>query len=115
MERPHPLDELTELADPETDSVPTLGIIGVAVTDATSEMLPGLRVSSGVYVAAHTDVSSGNDVPLAAGDVIHSVNGIDVRSIDALRVLVDGAKANSALILQIERDGQLVFVTCHIY
>jgi serine protease Do len=115
MERPHLLDELTGLADPEKDSVPTLGIIGVAVTAATSEMLPGLRVPSGVYVAARTDVSSGNDVPLAAGDVIHSVNGIDVRSIDALRVLVNAAKANSELILQIERDGQLVFVTCQIY
>jgi S1-C subfamily serine protease len=68
-----------------------------------------------VFVAARTQVSSGNEVPLVAGDVIHAVNSFAVRSVDGLRVLVDDAKANSELVLQIERNRQLLFVTCRIY
>jgi serine protease Do len=114
-ERPHPIDELAELTDPEKSSVPKLGIIGVDVGDVTAVLLPGLRISSGVLVAARTQVSSGNDVPLVAGDVIHAVNSFVVRTVDSLRVLVDDAKANSELVLQIERNGQLQFITCQIY
>jgi S1-C subfamily serine protease len=115
MERPHPLDELAELADPEKSSIPKLGIIGVDVADATAALLPGLRITSGVFVAARTEVSSGNEVPLVTGDVIHSVNGFAVRSVDGLRVLMDDVKTNSDLVLQIERNGQLLFVTCQMY
>jgi S1-C subfamily serine protease len=60
-------------------------------------------------------VSSENDVPLVAGDVIHAMNGFAVRSVDGLRVLMDDVKANSSFVLQIERNGQLQFVTCRVY
>jgi hypothetical protein len=43
------------------------------------------------------------------------VNRFSVRSIEGLRVLVDEVKANGELVLQIERNGQLLFVTCQIY
>jgi serine protease Do len=114
-ERPHPTDQLAELADPEKSSLPMLGIIGVDVGEATAPLLPGLRISSGVFVAARTQMSSGNDVPLMVGDVIHSVGNVTVRSLDGLRVLVEGAKADTELVLQVERNGQLLFVTCQIY
>ncbi len=114
-ERPHPIDALAGLADPEKNAVPKLGIIGVDVGDATAPLLPGLRLSSGVFVAARTQVASGNDVPLVVGDVIHAVNSFAVRSVDGLQVLANDVKANSELVLQIERDGQLLFVTCQIY
>jgi serine protease Do len=114
-ERPHAIDALAELADPEKSAIPKLGIIGVDVGDATAALLPGLRISSGVFVAARIQVSTGNEVPLIAGDVIHSVNAYAVRSLDGLRVLVDDVKPNSELVLQIERNGQLQFVTCQIY
>jgi serine protease Do len=115
MERPHPIDELAGLADPEKSSIVRLGIVGIDVGDDTALLLPGLRISSGVFVAARTQVSSGNEVPLAAGDVIHAMNNFAVRSVDGLRVLMDDVKANSDLVLQIERSGQLQFVTCRIY
>jgi S1-C subfamily serine protease len=114
-ERPHPIDDLTGLTDPELSSIPKLGIIGIDVDDATADLLPGLRIPSGVLVAARTLESSGNEVPLLAGDVIHSVNDFVVRSIDGLRVLIDDVKANSELAVQIERNGRLLFVTCQIY
>jgi len=114
-ERPHPIDELAGLADPEQSTVPKLGIIGIDVADETAALLPTLRIPSGVFVAARSHASSGNDVPLVAGDVIHAVNSFAVRSIDGLRVLVDDAKGGAELVLQIERNGQLQSVTCQIY
>jgi serine protease Do len=115
VERPHPIDDLADLADPEVSSIPRLGIIGIDVEDATAALLPALRISSGVFVAARTLVSSGSEVPLLAGDVIHSLNSFAVRSIDGLRVLMDGVTGNSDVVLQIERNGRLLFVTCEIY
>jgi len=114
-ELPHPIDDVSALADPEKGSVPKLGIIGIDVADETAPLLPALRISSGVFVVARTRALSGNGVPLVAGDVIHAVNGIRVKSIDGLRVLLGDATTDSELVLQIERGGQLQFATCRIY
>jgi serine protease Do len=114
-ERPHPIDELAALADPDKSAIPKLGIIGVDVGDAMTGLAPEPRIPSGVFVAARIDRLSGNEVPLVAGDVIHALNSFAVRSVDGLRVLIDDAKANTELVLQIERNGQLLFVTCEIY
>jgi serine protease Do len=114
-ERPHPIDELAAVADLDKSAIAKLGIIGVDVGAATAGLLPEPRISSGVFVAARIDKSSGDEVPLAAGDVIHALNGFAVRSVDGLRVLIDDAKADTELVLQIERNGQLQFVTCEIY
>jgi S1-C subfamily serine protease len=50
-----------------------------------------------------------------AGDVIHAVNRFEVRSVDGLRLLVDDAKTNGEIVLQIERNAQLMYLTCQIY
>ena len=44
------------------------------------------------------------------GDCIHAVNGVNIRSIDALRVFLDSADTQSGIVLQIERQGGLMFV-----
>ncbi|MCU1384721.1 MAG: mucD 3 [Acidobacteria bacterium] len=113
--RPHLIAELATLADPDKSAIPQLGIIGIDVGDATAGSLPQPRIASGVFVAARIEKSSGYEVPLAAGDVIHALNGFTVRSVDGLRVLIDDAKTDTELVLQIERNGQLQFVTCQIY
>ena len=115
VERPHPIDELAALADPEKNALPGLGIIGLDITDAMPGLTSGLRIPSGVLVVARTLVPSGNVVPLAAGDVIHTANDVSVAGLDALRTLVEKARAHNDLVLQIERNGQLFFVTCQIY
>jgi serine protease Do len=114
-ERPHALDALAGMANPESSAVGKLGILGIDVGAEMASLIGDLRIPSGVLVAARTQPGSGNDVPLVPGDLVHAVNGVSVRSVDALRVLVDDAKADSPLILQIERNGQLLFVTCRIY
>ena len=53
-ERPHPIDRLADLSDPEKSAVPQLGIIGIDINDDTAALLPSLRIPSGVLVAART-------------------------------------------------------------
>ena len=48
---------------------------------------------------------------LKLGDVIYSVNTSPVSSLDALRQAVNGLKNVDPLVLQIERDGKLMFLT----
>ena len=114
VERPHEIDELGDLADPDKNAVLKLGVIGADLDEATTKLLPDLRIASGVLVTARR-LELDTDSPLMAGDVIHAVNTITVRSLDALRVLLDGLKPNSEIVLQIERDHRLMFVTTVIY
>jgi serine protease Do len=104
-------DQLAHLADPIENSVRQLGIVGFDITPATATLVPGLRIASGVLVAAREQTAKLADVPLATGDVIHAVNGFVVRSLDGLRVLLQGLKDDRPVVLQIERKGQLMFRT----
>jgi S1-C subfamily serine protease len=67
-------------------------------------------VSSGVIVAARAADPS-VDISLTTGDVIHAINGVEVETIAALRSALDHLASNTAVVLQIERDGRLMFVS----
>jgi serine protease Do len=107
-------DRLAALADPVTNSVPQLGIVGVDITDETAALITGLRITSGVLVAAREQASRDTANPLTAGDIIHSINGFTVRSLDGLRAILDGFKARSRIVLRIERERRLRFVSTRL-
>ena len=113
-EEPRMPGRLTSLADPAISGVPQLGILGVDITEETVKLLPDLRIRSGVFVAARNEASELTDNPLTTGDVVHAVNAFTVRSLDGLRVILDGIKANTRMVLQIERDGHLRYVTIRL-
>ena len=103
------------LARPEDHLVPRLGVLGLSMTSDLAAMLPDLRVASGVVVAgASGEVVPGSDGQLEAGDVIHAVNGRAVRTLPELRAAVDGLKVGDAVVLQVERDAELLYVTLRI-
>ena len=78
-------------------------------TSKNVEMFSGLRIPSGVIVAAKA-ADSKVDVSLASGDVIHAINGAPVDTIESLRSALDRLKPNAAVVLQIEREGKLMFI-----
>jgi S1-C subfamily serine protease len=68
-------------------------------------------VPSGVMVVGHTSDGPGaTDMDFAAGDTIHSVNGTPVTSVAELRHALDGLKPRCAVAVQIERNGQFIFL-----
>jgi serine protease Do len=111
MQREHNVDRLTDLVDPEKNLVSKLGILGIEVDKKISQMLPGLREASGVIVAARLAGFGGTENSLAVGDVIHALNGMTVISLDFLRSTLDAIKPNNPVVLQIEREGIMMYTT----
>ncbi len=108
-EQPHNVDKLAELANSERNLVKRLGILGVDLTPDMAQMLPQLRIQSGVIVAARTAGAS-SEIPLATGDVIHGVNAKSVSNLEELRAALSAVKPGGAIALQIERDSKLSYI-----
>jgi serine protease Do len=111
------VDDPTRFADlvnPEENLIPRLGILGIAIDKKLAALLPDLRNSYGVVVAAGstTDLTSGTG--LNPGDVIYSVNGTPVASVGALKTKLDEYKAGQPVVMQVERSGVLMFVTIEL-
>ncbi len=102
-------DDLAGLANVERSGVAQLGILGIEITPKIADMISDLRIPSGVIVAAKA-AGAMVDVGLAPGDVIHSLNGTVITSLDALRAGLGRLKPGDAVVLQVERDGRLAFV-----
>jgi serine protease Do len=103
-----------DMVNPEDNLIPRLGILGIGIDKKLAQMLPDLRNSYGVVVAAGstTDVVSGTG--LQVGDVIYSVNGSPVSTVAALKKKLDEYKLGEPAVMQIERSGQLMFVTIEL-
>jgi serine protease Do len=111
IERGDDPDRFAGMVRPEEHLVKRLGVLGLTFTEPLSALLPDLRVPSGVVVAAATR----NGPPawegeLQPGDVIHAVNRTAVKDMSALRAAVDELKVGDALVLLIEREGQMLFL-----
>jgi serine protease Do len=100
-----------DLVKPETNQVPKLGIIGIALTKELGEALPETRKPYGIVVAARSgDGEYTGQGGLKLGDVIYSVNNVPTATLDALRKAVDGLGPADPLVMQIERDGKLLYL-----
>jgi len=111
VERANDPERFEDLVTEKDNSIAKLGILGVTVDDKVSALLPPLRVRSGVLVAAKTIAGSSNfGDELVAGDVIHAVNGKNVKNIPCLRDTLASLSSDSPVVLQVERSGTLQFV-----
>jgi serine protease Do len=111
------VDDPTRFADlvnPEDNLVPRLGILAIGIDKRLAAMLPDLRNSYGIVVAAGstTDLTSGTG--LHPGDVIYSVNGTPVVTVSALKTKLDEYKPGQPVVMQVERSGVLMFVTIEL-
>jgi serine protease Do len=101
-----------DLVKPEENRVEKLGIVGVPITKDVAALLPGTRKPYGVIVAARTGESEySGQGGLKLGDVIYSVNTTPVSTLEALRNAVNNLKVSDPLVMQIERDGSLLYLT----
>lgn len=110
VEQRDDMDRLADSLDPVNDIVPRLGILGVQIDSKIAAMVPDLRRSSGVIVAARTAFGATVDSGLQTGDVIHALNGVTIISLDALKEGIDRLKSGDAVVLQVERDGKLQYL-----
>lgn len=91
-----------------TNLIPKLGILCSELKSKGDA--PNSRSRHGVLVeakAATSDLSNS----LVAGDVIRSINRTAISSVAQLRSLIDGAKPGDPIVLQVERQGHLFFLS----
>ncbi len=111
VDRPHKEDSLADVADPAKNLVRPLSILGIELTLDLAQSLPDLRIPTGVIVAARTLGSGTVEIPLQTGDVIHGLNGTTITTMDGLRAALAKQKAGDAIALQVERYGQLIYIS----
>jgi serine protease Do len=90
--------------------VPRLGVVGITVDRQLRQLLPDLRIPSGVVIAAKTPTAALLGEGPEPGDVIHSVNGQPVEDVASLRERLRQVKPGSPVVLQIERDGAFSYL-----
>jgi serine protease Do len=113
IERPDDPDRFVSLVDPKKNLVPELDILGVDLPDEATPGQPRRRVGGGVLVAAVSDEATTPDRFLS-GDVIHAVNRAFVLRLDDLRDAVAGLKDGDPVVVQVERQGQLMFIAFEV-
>ncbi len=102
-----------DMVSPERNVIERLGVLALDVTPSLADALGGLRLKGGVAVAARA-MNAAAEYGLEPGDVIYSVNGTPVNALAELRSIVGRLPANAACTLQIQRQGQLLFVSFEI-
>jgi len=110
LDDPGDMDRVITLADPSKNLVQALGILGVELDRKTLEMVQGLRDPYGVMVAARA-ASARIEVPLTVGDVIRSVNGEKITTLDGLRDKMKAITPGSPIAIQLQRENKLMFVS----
>jgi serine protease Do len=104
------VDQIADLSDPTKSLVNRLGIFGVELNEKLAADLPDLRRPTGVIVAALAANSLGVETDLQQGDVIHALNGKPIATLDDLRSGLRGVPSGTPTVLQIERDGALMYI-----
>ncbi len=108
------MDQLLDQVNRENSLISRLGVLAVDITADLKPQLGSLRIPSGVIVVGRAADLLMADTGLQAGDVIHSVNGVAIDSMDALRTALNGLKTGDPCVLQVERDGGLMYVSFEI-
>ncbi len=102
-----------DLVSPERNVIERLGVLALDVTPAVSQALGGLRRNGGALVAMRA-MNAAAVYGLQPGDVIFAVNGTPVNGLVALRTVIGRMPAHAPCVLQIQRQGQLMFVSFEI-
>ena len=108
VEAPHEMDQIASLADPEKNLVRPLGIIGVEIDEKIAAMAQDLRDPFGIIVVARS--SEGADIPLTTGDVIRTLNGQPMTTLERLRTALQSLPSGAPVVLQIQREQRLLYV-----
>jgi serine protease Do len=110
MEEKHEIDARLALATPDKNLIPELGILGIEVDHDVAQLMPGLRHSYGVITAAKTS-NAPRDLLLVPGDIILAVNDFPTTTMESLRTGLKQLRPADPVVLQIEREGKLMYLS----
>ena len=106
------MDQLLDAVNPENSLVPKLGILAIDISGEIGTKLSSvLRIPSGVVVVGRAADLITPDTGLQAGDVIHQLNTTPIDSLATLRTAIGSLKVGDPVVLQVERDDGLTYVS----
>jgi serine protease Do len=101
---------LLEFISPERNLIRELGILAVQIDRRVAAMLPRLRTQRGVVVVARAVGARSQRDGLQPGDAIHRINGVPIRTLADVRAILTQLKTGDAVVFQVNRRGQGMFV-----
>lgn len=109
IERQAYQEMLTTMVTPDRNLIPPLGILAIELNPQLQNMLGETRYPNGIVVAARSKSGQMWEQTLQPGDIIYSVNGNKLESLEQLRSIVSSIKLG-AVVLHVERRGELLFI-----
>ncbi len=104
------MDELLDAINRQDSLIPRLGILAIDLSSELRSKL-NLRISSGVVVVGRAVDLIGPETGLQAGDVIHQVNLTSIDRLEKLRAAVRDLKTGDPVVLQVEREDGLTYLS----
>jgi serine protease Do len=98
-------------AETDQDLIPRLGALVLPMTPELSGQLGSQREPGGLLVVARTFSAATEEVNLKTGDILYYANKTRLDSVTSLRNFMAGLKSGDPVVLQIERDGLLTFLS----
>jgi serine protease Do len=114
IERADDPQRFADMVDPEKNVIPQLGILVVELNEKTKDLLSGLRHTFGLVIAAESSDSPYSGESLKVGDVIYEVNHVPAVTIRAVTSTLAALKSGDTAVIQVERDGRLMYVTLEL-
>ena len=111
IERPDQNVTFANMVTPERNLIPELGILALDLTPQIQQILGGLRIQSGVVVAARSIDAPFWTLGILPGDVIHAINDTPISTLDDLRRSLARFKVYDPVVLHVERGGRLLYVS----
>ena len=113
-ERKDDSNRFADFVSPDKNLVPKLGILGVEITDKLSSMFSDLRHEYGVVVAVRSPDPPYSGGPLDLGDVIYEINRTPIATVKALRDRLDLMKSGDTAVLEVQRNGKLMYIVIEL-
>ena len=114
VERPDDPGRFLDMVDPKKNLVPELDVLAVDLTASFLATIGPPRKKGGVLVAGISADATPPADRFQPGDVIFVVNGKEVGSLAELKAAVAGLKDGDPVVVQLERQGLLMFVSFEV-
>lgn len=106
------MDQLLDAISPENSLISKLGVLAIDLKGELGAKLSAeLRIPNGVLVVGRAADLITPDTGLQTGDVIHQLNTTSIDSVAGLRAAINQLKPGDPVVVQIEREGGLLYLS----
>ena len=114
IERKDDYERFVDLVTPDQNLIQQLGILGLELNNTIIDMLPRLRMETGVLVADRITPHSFNEDYFKPGDIIHAINGTPIAGLSLLKKTLNQFAHDEEVVAQIERRGIFMYLVVQI-